>query len=466
MVKPVKEFNELAVKSVDEFIYGTAPNPVKARNGMVIGGGTLYPEVNLTLPTMNITEATMPQVRRQYKDMIEGILKRAKELFAPGLVIELELLPPTTINPQWGAEVHKILRDAMFEYEEKYGLKSAMRCTPNDTREMMRPPFMKKGEFLDNMYKTFAATGKDGADFFSIESTGGKEVHDEGLVNCDLKKVIFGLGVLGVHDMRFLWGNIVNIAKEYGVVPAGDTACGFANTALALAEQGLIPRVFAAVDRVASVPRTLAAYEMGALGPNKDCGYEGPYIKAITGSPIAMEGKSAACAHLSAMGNISACVADLWSNESVQNVMLLSAPAPTVCTEMLIYDCRLMNGAKAEGMDSALKLRNWLANSDSKFDPQAYVIRPDVVLNISKELVKVSDPLVRTKLAASLAIEEIKKGIAKEELILPEKESRWLDIMSAQLENISEDPEELWSDVQKELNLTTWIPGEYELKIG
>jgi len=56
--------------------------------------------------------------------------------------------------------------------------------------------------------------------------------------------------------------------------------------AMVLAEQKLIPRLLAAVVRVATVPRSLVAYEMGAVGPSKDCAYEGPYIKAIAGIPI------------------------------------------------------------------------------------------------------------------------------------------------------------------------------------
>ncbi|WP_227762768.1 methyltransferase MtaB domain-containing protein [Zhaonella formicivorans] len=466
MVKPVREFRELAVKSLNEFVYGTAPNPVKTKNGLVIGGGTVYPEVNLTLPPMNITESTMKIVRRHYNDMIEGILKRAKELYAPGVIIELELLPPTTINPQWGAEIHKILRDKMYEYEEKYGLKSAIRCTPNDTREMQRPPLMKQGEYYENMLETFALCARDGADFLSIESTGGKEVHDEALMTCDLKKAIFALGVLGVHDMRFLWGKIVDIAKEHNSIAAGDTACGFGNTAFALAEQGLIPRVFAAVDRVATVPRSLAAYEMGAVGPSKDCAYEGPYLKAIAGIPLSMEGKTAACAHLSPLGNIAACVADMWSNESVQNVMLLSAPAPTVSTEQLIYDCRLMNVAKEESLENAFKLRDWLAKSDASLDPQAYVLRPDVVLEISKEMVKETSPLARTKKAAALAVEALRQGVARKELNIAEKEMKWLDIMSSQIDTIPDDPDKLWYEIQKELDLAKWIPAEYALKVS
>ena len=55
------KFTEVAYTNIEEFIYGTAKKPVKCKNGMVIGGGTVYPEVNLTLPTMLINEETMPE---------------------------------------------------------------------------------------------------------------------------------------------------------------------------------------------------------------------------------------------------------------------------------------------------------------------------------------------------------------------------------------------------------------------
>jgi methanol--5-hydroxybenzimidazolylcobamide Co-methyltransferase len=463
--KPVKTFNELAVKSLDDFIYGIAPYPVTAKNGMVIGGGAVYPEINMTLPPITVDESTMPEVRKQYAEMIEGILKRAKALHAPGIIVELELLPPTTIEPKWGIEINKILREKMYEYEEKYGLKSLLRCTPNDTREIMRPPLMRRGDLLESIFTTFEKCAEDGADILSIETTGGKEVHDEALVTCDIRKAIFALGVLGVRDMRFIWSKIVEIAEQTGSIAGGDTACGFANTALALAEQSMIPRVFAAVDRVATVPRTLAGFEVGAVGPDKDCGYEGPYMKAIAGVPISMEGKTAACAHLSSIGNVAACVCDMWSNESVQNIKLLSAPAPVVYTEQLIYDCRLMNEAAAEGRSYALKLRDWLADSDSRLDPQAYVLRPDIVLEISKELVKEKDAFIATKKAAALAVDVLKRGMAAGEVQVLPKEKKWLDIISSQIETIPDDWQEFWHEMQKELDLSKWRPEEYDLEV-
>ena len=40
--KPIKTYRQLAVKHLDDFVYGIAPNPVEAKNGMVIGGGIVY----------------------------------------------------------------------------------------------------------------------------------------------------------------------------------------------------------------------------------------------------------------------------------------------------------------------------------------------------------------------------------------------------------------------------------------
>lgn len=67
----------------------------------------------------------------------------------------------------------------------------------------------------------------------------------------DIRGNAFSLVVLGVRDMHFLWKQIVQIAEPTGRVAGGDTARG----------------------------------------------YEGPFLKAIAGIPISMEGKTAACIH-------------------------------------------------------------------------------------------------------------------------------------------------------------------------
>lgn len=454
-------FDKLAYNSLNDFVYGSAPRPVKCKNGLVIGGGEIYPELNFTLPPMEVKASNMPEIKEIYTEMINGVLKRAVDLYAPGLVVEFEMLPEMTLVPEWGIEINNLLRNTMFEYEAKYGLKSALRSTPGDVREFKRPPIMRSGEIFQNLLKSIEGSAKGGADFIAIESTGGKEIHDEALVNADLTKVIFALGIMGTRDMKFLWEHIVQVANENGSQASGDTACGFANTAMVLAHKGFIPNVFAAVVRVASVARTLAAYEAGAVGPNKDCGYEGPYMKAIAGVSISMEGKSSACAHLSPVGNIPAAVADLWSNESVTNVRLLSDIAPIVSVEQLIYDCRLMNLAKQKGY--GITFRDLLAESDSRWDPQAYVLRPDVVFDISKELVKYKTPFLRTKAGAKLAIDAIRKAVEYNEVIIAEREKPWLDIMADQVAAIPDDEEKFWHELKGELDLDKFIPSEYGL---
>lgn len=458
-----KSFNQLAYTDLDQFIYGTALHPVQCRNGLVIGGGDILPEINFTLPDMLITESTMSEVLKQYKEIIEGACKRAKELQTSGLVVELELLPPTTYHPEWGIEISKVVRNIMFDYEQKHGLRSALRITPVDIREDKKSSHMWRGSHWDAIMKTFAGCAKEGAELLSIESIGGKDIHDDAVMYCDIVKSLFALSVLGTKDMAKLWDSIVKIAAETGTIAAGDTACGFGNTAMVLADKRYVPKTFAAVVRVMTVVRSLVALEQGAVGPHKDCGYEGVYIKAITGTPIAMEGKSSACAHLSHVGNIAAAAADLWSNESVQNIKLLGGMAPTVYLEQLIYDCRLMNTAAKSGISQARLLQDWLIESDSALDPQAYVLRPDVAFRISEAIVQGGSHFERTKIAGLAAVNELRQAANAGKLVIEPKEIKWLDKIQAQLSEVSEDEEAFIREMTESCKSEKFDPAKYDL---
>ena len=454
-----KQFTKLAYDSADDFLYGCCPNPVTCKNGMVIGGGIIYPEINFTLPSMVASKETLPKAKEIYQEIITGVLEKAMHLKAPGLVVEFETLPQYTEHPEWGIEIFKLLRSTMFEYEVKYGLKSVFRMTPNDLREMNRPPVMRSGRYWESMLKIFTECAREGADFLSIESTGGKEINDEAIVNGDLRTSIFALGCLGARDMKWLWSNISKIAEENGSLAAGDSACGFANTSMVLAEQGFLPKVYAAVMRAVAAPRALVAIENGAVGPSKDCAYENVYLKAITGTPIALEGKSAACAHFSPIGNISMAVADTWSNESIQQVKLLSGFAPVVSMEQLIYDCRLLNKAAEKGQ--AKLMRDLLVESDCYLDPQAYVMKPEVVFEIAEEIVKYEDPFLRTLSTARLTLDILTRALDSGELTVDEREENWLELLKDQIEDIPEDEEEFIAEMKEELSGKNYNPGEY-----
>ncbi len=270
------------------------------------------------------------------------------------------------------------------------------------------------------------------------------------------------MGILGSRDMAFLWDRIVEIAGRTSCIPAADSACGFGNTAMVLAERRYIPRLFAALIRVMSVARSLVAFERGAIGPNKDCAYEGVFIKAITGYPIALEGAEAACAHFSPIGNIAKAYADLWSNESVQNVKLLGGMAPTVSVEQLVYATRLMNVATAE--DSARTLRDWFVASDAGLDPQAYIFRPEVVIKLASEIVNEQTPYLRTRRAASATLALLREASEEKKVLIPQNELAWFDTLAAQVDMLPDDEEEFIAGIMDQVDTSLVRLEEYGIQ--
>lgn len=443
-----RTYSSLEIPTEDGLLYGVSPRSVECGLGLKIGAGTVFPEVNFTLPAMDIAEETWAEVVAHYAQMADHILRRAVSLSVPGIVLEFELLPAMTERPEWGAEITALLKQRLIACHEKHGLACALRVTPTDIRDQQKPPLMRTGEPWKRLRRSLELCAEAGADILSIESIGGKEVHDEALMYGDFAGIAFALGVLAPRDMSWLWRQIQDICAAHpGVVCGGDSACGFANTAMQLAHQKMLPEVLAAVVRAMSAVRSLAAFEQGAQGPSKDCAYEGPVLKAITGCPISMEGKSASCAHFSPLGNIAAAMCDLWSNESVQNVRLLSGSAPEAFTELLAYDCRLMNTAAAsEG--GALRMRNWMSASDEWMSPQAAVLSPQATITIATAIVSAETPYERTLAAGRAAVEMIKSGAADGKLGLSRKEQQWLARIDEALEAFPADGKALMRELE------------------
>jgi methanol--5-hydroxybenzimidazolylcobamide Co-methyltransferase len=359
----------------------------------------------------------------------------------------------------------KILLEGMQRQKDRSGLKSVLRMTPNDNREFERPPLMRRGRYWEAMLELFEGSAAAGAELLSIESVGGKELHDEALVNGDLAGSLFSLCILGERDMRFLWTHLRKIADKHGVKCAGDTACGFGNTAMVLAEQKMIPRVFAAVVRAVTAVRSLVAYECGAVGPGKDCGYENPILKAITGYPMAMEGKTSACAHLSPMGNLAAACCDTWSNESVQNIKLLGGMAPTCYMEQLAYDCRLMNTARSHGKESARQLQRWLVESDVATDPQAFIISPESSVELARAIVTSNSHYHAGLAVAHKAVELLRGAHAKGKLRIAPNEVAWFDSMQDTLDELPESESEFIVQQLALADPSRFLPKEYGLKV-
>jgi methanol--5-hydroxybenzimidazolylcobamide Co-methyltransferase len=456
------KYNTLKINNPEDLIFGNAPYVVKTARGLQIGGGLVYPEVNFTLPPMEVSMATLPEVLKHYSQITEGVLQRAVQLYSKGLVLEFETLIEMTKTPQIGVEILKVMNEICENYYQKYNLPVEIRLTPNDLREFERPPKQRTTSYLDAMIELFDRGSQVGGNLLSIESTGGKEISDNSLMTCDIKTFVFSQAVLGVRDVDFLWTKITDIARKNNVIAGGDTACGFGNTAMVLADREYIPKIFAAIARIATVVRTLVAIEKGATGPDKDCGYEGPYLKAITGTPISMEGKTSACAHLSPLGNVAAAAADLWSNESVQNIKLLSGMAPVAYYEQLEYDVRLMNEALLAGKKESLMLQKLLVDSDIKHDPQALILSPQNVIRISEKIVKGKNYIEGAVNGCLEGIHVINEAINSGLLKPEEKEMIWIDMLQAELSAIPLDESKFVEMMLPSLQ-GSFIPSEYGL---
>lgn len=453
--------SQLEYPTAQDMLFGYARHPVTTPNGIVIGNGMVIPEVNYTLPPMIINEATLPEVRSRYREMTTRILQRAVELKQEILVLEFEQLYELTQYPHWGAYVTSDIKEVMEEFYRASGVKSALRVTIADIRDKERPPRMRSGEPMRTMLESFDQCAAAGADILSIESTGGKELTDRALLDGNIKGLVYGLGVLAPNDMAYLWDRIVEIAHKHSVVAGGDTACGFANTAMQLAHQRMLPKVLAAIVRLMAAPRSLVAIERGATGPLKDCAYENPILKAISGVPISMEGKTSACAHSSPYGNLAGAVCDLWSNESVQDVKLLSGFAPEVFTEILIYDCRLMNSALQQ--NSGTVLRDLMIRSDRSLDIQSLVMDLEVSFEAARRIVEAgADAYARTLAVTQLAVEVLLKAHRDNVVEFSRSETRWLNHLNEAVQSLPKSPDELREQLNAEY-ISLFIPAEYGL---
>ncbi len=154
-----------------------------------------------------------------------------------------------------------------------------------------------------------------------------------------------------------------------------------------------------------------------------------------------MEGRSAACAHLSPVGNIAAAMADLWSNESVPAVPLLSGPAPVASLESLAYDCRLMNVALAGGRERLL--RDFHVASDTPHSAQAALLSPEATIEIARAIVAERGPYPRVLAAGRVALERLARLLAADALRLDAAERRWLDRLRREFEQLPRDAEQL-----------------------
>lgn len=437
----MKLTDTMAYASPEEMMFGAALHPVTTRRGLILGGGQVIPEI--TSHPRPGSERNIKVLLREFERANGDALERCVVTGHPAIVIENEHVFQMTHTPDWGKKIAAQTLQQIEFYEEKYGLKAAYRSTIADTR---RPETVDMRN-SDNMFEIIESMNAcaEYADIVSIESMGGKELSDYCLIRNDVTGLLFAQAVLGGRDMQWLWPQIVEIARQHGCIPGGDTDCAQANTAMFLAGGFIskdIPHTLAALGRAFSVSRSLVAYECGATGPGKNCAYENPIIKAIVGVPISTEGKTSACAHMGLCGNVMAAVCDLWSNEAVEYREMFGGSTSAVFAEMLGYDAAAMNAAVALGYQK--EYQACLINSDRYRSPHSFILCPDNAWAIGKAMVdnsvslyararaaamKSADLMLADPLLRFTAFEnESLLGYMKELESLPDSEENFIDL--------------------------------------
>jgi methanol--5-hydroxybenzimidazolylcobamide Co-methyltransferase len=163
------------------------------------------------------------------------------------------------------------------------------------------------------------------------------------------------------------------------------------------------------------------------------------------------------------VGNIAAATCDTWSNESVQNVKLLAGMAPTCYAEQLIYDCRLMNQALADGPEAALLYRKWMVSSDAHHDPQAYVLTPESAIAIAQAMVSAPNAYDAGKAAALCALRLLRDAHRDGALKLMPREVPWLDRMQKTVEALPAKEAEFIAEMMGQVDTTKFVPADYEI---
>ena len=432
-----KAFTKMETKSADDMLFGETKHPVKLGLDQVAGGGLVYP--NIKVAPAEGSEETIDGLEATSKNIAFAATQRAADIGLPAMQIETEHVQQQSISREASERCTAVTWEQLEELHDKFGTRVSLMSTVADMREEENG--LRGSEFDIAMDESFEACAQNGASMLCIETVGGKVVSDYGISRGDARAILYGIGVLGSNDMEYMWTKIVDCAKRNNVVAGGDTDCAQANTAMFLAG-GLLSKnvshTIAAIARSIAGARSLVAIECGATGPTKDCGYENPIVKSIASVPVCAEGKNATCAHADLMGNLTAGVCDVWSNESVYNREEMGGPTPGVWLQSLGYECALMNTAKQIG--TAKALRDSYVLADKYRDPQGVILAYDNAYRIGQAIVADGeDNYLRSRAAALKAIECINEAVDQKRILLTRFERDTMDSTQKTYEQLPDD---------------------------
>jgi methanol--5-hydroxybenzimidazolylcobamide Co-methyltransferase len=383
-------------------------------------------------------------LKKEYVDYIsKDVLTRAVTLGFPDVQLETEWVSQMG-KKKFSIGVVEGQKEITEKFHKEYGLNCAVRQTLPDQREAeegLRPGAKGKHLYPEALFECAEVACENGADVLACETMGGKELADYAITSQDITAFLYGVGYLGAIDMEFVWSEFVSIAKKNKTIAGGDTNCSGANVSMFMAGGMLdqdVQKTFSAVTRAMSAARTMVAMECGASGPDKDCGYEGPIIKTITGRPSAQEGKNCQCAHADLQGNLMAQICDLWSNESVEYHPEFGGSSIQCWLGSLGYEVALMNCAIATGQEKTL--RDLYMLTDRTRGPEGYMLAYDNAFKVGEAIAKEGKNIyLRAKAAGLTAAKVIKSGYDSKELGLTTKQHDVLNLIIKELEALPDD---------------------------
>ncbi|MBR2394776.1 MAG: methanol--corrinoid methyltransferase [Candidatus Methanomethylophilaceae archaeon] len=457
----------MAYKDADELVFGHAQQPVSYGFGIKIGAGYVIPEINYA-PRPG-AEKDSEKLRKEYVDYIsKDILNRAVTAGFPNVQLETEWVSQMN-QEKLSAPVVEGQKAICEKYHEEYGVNCAVRHTIPDQREADEglKPGMGGRSYPEKLFECAEIACENGADNLSCETVGGKEFADYAVTNGDITAFLFGVGYLGSLDMTYVWQEFADIAKKNKAVAGGDTNCSGANVSMFMAGGFLdndVQKTFSAVTRCISAARTLAAWESGAVGPDKDCGYEGIICKAIAGKPTAQEGKNCQCAHCDLQGNLIAQACDLWSNESVEYHPEFGGTSVQCWLGSIGYEAALMNTAIQLGQEKTL--RDLYMISDRARGPEGYILAYDNAYKIGQAIAENGNDLyLRAKAAGLTGAKIIMNGYETKELALTNKQLDTLKSIIKTLEGLTDETDKIVEFCGKEYkdSVPNYNPKNYDL---
>ena len=463
----VTRYTSMAYKDADELVFGHAQQPVSYGFGIKIGAGYVIPEINYA-PRPG-AEKDSEKLRKEYVDYIsKDILNRAVTAGFPNVQLETEWVSQMN-QEKLSAPVVEGQKAICEKYHEEYGVNCAVRHTIPDQREADEglKPGMGGRSYPEKLFECAEIACENGADNLSCETVGGKEFADYAVTNGDITAFLFGVGYLGSLDMTYVWQEFADIAKKNKAVAGGDTNCSGANVSMFMAGGFLdndVQKTFSAVTRCISAARTLAAWESGAVGPDKDCGYEGIICKAIAGKPTAQEGKNCQCAHCDLQGNLIAQACDLWSNESVEYHPEFGGTSVQCWLGSIGYEAALMNTAIQLGQEKTL--RDLYMYADRTRGPEGYVLAYDNAYKVGQAIAENGNDLyLRAKAAGLTGAKIIMNGYETKELALTNKQLDTLKSIIKTLEGLTDETDKIVEFCGKEYkdSVPNYNPKNYDL---